>query len=245
MSNSIAHGLPRGSKSGIASPQTAQSTLAEALRSAGGIRDCAHRARVFARIATLLHRVGDAPAVRSCLFSALASARKIPEDCMRASVLAEIARAQARTREREVARTTLAKANACLPAMGGRQGRVLRPCLDREGAGRARRRCRRAGERRSDRSAARPRTRASRHCPRGLVGRQIRGSPACGTINGSMRGACPLPRLDRLRARRRWRCCGRGPLARRPAAHAAQPARRRLRSPAPHEPVPRDPHRHA
>ena len=43
MSDSIAHGLPRGSKSGIASPQTAQSTLAEALRSAGGIRDCAHR----------------------------------------------------------------------------------------------------------------------------------------------------------------------------------------------------------
>ena len=203
VSDSIAHGLPRGSKSGIASPQTAQSTLAEALRSAGGIRDCAHRARVFARIATLLHRVGDAPAVGHCLSSALASARKIPEDCMRASVLAEIARAQARTREREAARTTLARRMRACPQWGG-QGRVLRPRLDREGAGRARRRCRRAGERRSDRSAVRPGSRASRHCPCGLVGRQIRGSPACGTIDGSMRGACPLPRLDRPRARRRW-----------------------------------------
>ena len=104
---------------GIASLRTSQSTLAEALRSAGVIRDCAHLARVFARIATLLHRVGDASAVRNCLYSALAAARKVPERGVWASVLAEIARAQAATREREAARTTLAKANACLPVMGG------------------------------------------------------------------------------------------------------------------------------
>ena len=119
VSDPIAHGLPRGSMPGIASPRTAQSTLSEALRSAGGIRDCAHRARVFARTATLLHRAGDASAVGNCLSSALAAAGTIPEGGMRASELAEIARAQAATREREAARTTLAKANACLPPMGG------------------------------------------------------------------------------------------------------------------------------
>ena len=112
MSDPTAHDLPREPMARIASPQTVRSSLAEALRSAADIRDYAHRARVFARIATLLHRAGDASAVGDCLSSALAAAWTVPDDCIRASVLAEIARAQTATGEREAARTTLADPRA-------------------------------------------------------------------------------------------------------------------------------------
>lgn len=113
MSDPIAHDLPRDPMPGITSPQNVRSMLAEALRSADGIRDCAHRARVLTRIATLLHRVGDASTVRNCLSLALAAAQDNPEGGVRASVLAEIALARAASGEREAALTTPAEANAC------------------------------------------------------------------------------------------------------------------------------------